>query len=112
MASTSARGRSSTSDGSLPPALAVWNPLFAGPSQLNGLRKVAAEWQAFVGRRVEQDFHLMQRLSQSRTPDQVIATFTDYWAKAAEDYGNEVATMTKLTMNTAGELVEPSRKAR
>ena len=65
------------------------NPFLAGALKGNaqahhGFGTIASEWQDFVGRRLREDIALMQRLTQSRTPDQILAAYTDFWQKAAE----------------------------
>jgi hypothetical protein len=50
----------------------------------------------FRGSAVKEDFELMQRLTRSSTPNQILVAYTDFWQKAAEDYGNEIATISKL----------------
>ena len=81
-------------------ALAMWNPFFVAlkgnGSPQQGLGAIASEWQGFVGHRLQEDIALMQRLTQSRTPDQVVAAYSEFWQKAAEDYSKEFNTMTKL----------------
>jgi len=62
---------------------------------------IASEWQDFVGRRVKEDFVLMQRLTRSSTPNQILVAYSDFWQKAAEDYGNEIATISKLMTGAA-----------
>jgi hypothetical protein len=54
----------------------MWNPFFAQASNGNAqahecFATIASEWQEFVGRRLNEDVALMQRLAQSVTPDQV-----------------------------------------
>jgi Phasin protein len=66
--------------------------------------RIAREWQDFVGRRVKEDFHLMHRLTQSGTPNQILVAYTDFWQKAAEDYGEEIATMSKLMTEVATKM--------
>lgn len=95
-------------------ALSVWNPFLAGALTGNtqahqGFGTIASEWQDFLGRRLKEDFALMQRLTQSRTPDQVLAVFTDFWQKAAEDYGHEITTMSKLMTGVTTRMVVAAR---
>src|SRR5215475_9100482 len=74
------------------------NPnMFLAPA----LGMIASEWQDFVGRRVKEDFDLMQRLTRSSTPNQILVAYTDFWQKAAEDYSNEIATISKLITDAA-----------
>ena len=76
-------------------AFGVWNPFLAGVLRWNaqaheGFGTVMSEWQIFVGRRLEEDLALMQRLTRSRAPDQILAAYADFWQKAAEDYRKEI----------------------
>lgn len=82
-------------------ALSMWNPFLAGSMGGNaqaheGFGTIANEWQDFVGRRLKEDFALMQRLAHSATPDQILTAYSDFWQKAAEDYGKEFTTISKL----------------
>src|SRR5258705_1253085 len=82
-------------------ALGMWNPFLAGAMGGNaqaheGFGTIASEWQDFVARRLKEDFALMQRLAHSGTPDQFLSAYSDFWQKAAEDYGKEFTTMSKL----------------
>jgi Phasin protein len=88
----------------LTPALAlrIWKPLFADALNANaraqeGFGTIAREWQSFVGHRLEEDISLLQRLTHSRAPDQVLGAYCDFWSKAAEDYSKQFATIAKLT---------------
>jgi Phasin protein len=95
------------------PLLTMWNPfLLAGAEapKSYGLVKdefgaIASEWQAFVGHRLQEDVALMQRLTQCRTPDQIAAAYSDFWRKAAEDYGKQFTTMTKLMTGVTNKMV-------
>jgi Phasin protein len=95
-------------------ALGMWNPLLAAALKGNaqaqeGFSTIASEWQDFVGRRLNEDFALVQRLSHSCTPDQILSAYTDFWQKAAEDYGREVTTMTKLATAATTKVVEATQ---
>jgi len=84
---------------------AVENPnMFLAPA-------IASEWQDFVGRRVKEDFVLMQRLTRSSTPNQILVAYTDFWQKAAEDYGNQVATISKLMTDAATRMTTTMQTA-
>jgi len=79
----------------------MWNPLLAsalgGNAQAQeGFGTIASEWQDFVQRRLKEDLALMQRLAHGGTPDQILAAYSDFWQKAAEDYGKEFTTMSRL----------------
>jgi hypothetical protein len=102
----------------LTPALAasMWNPFLAAALKGNaqaqeGFGTIASEWQDFVGHRVQEDIALMQRLTHSCTPDQILAAYSDYWHKAAEDYGKELSTMTKLMSGVTSRMVVAAQTA-
>jgi Phasin protein len=91
-------------------ALSMWNSIMAGAPKGNaqvheGFGMIASEWQDFVGRRLQEDISLVQRLTQSRTPDQILAAYTDFWQKAAEDYGHEITTLSKLMTGVTTKIV-------
>ena len=75
------------------------------------LGMIANEWHDFVGRRVKEDFDLMQRLTRSSTPNQFLVAYTDFWQKAAEDYGNEIATISKLMTDAATRMTTTTQTA-
>jgi Phasin protein len=96
--------------------LGMWNPFWAAVLKGNaraqeGFGTIASEWQDFVGRRLSEDFALVQRLSHSCTPDQILNAYTDFWQKAAEDYGREVTTMTKLFAGVTSKMVVAAQSA-
>ena len=80
----------------IPAPFRVWAPSMAGALRWNVrthevFTSVMGEWQNFVGRRLGEDVKLTQRLMLSRTLDQVIAAYGDFWAMAADDYGTKSA---------------------
>ena len=82
-------------------ALSTWNPFLTEALKSNAqahesFGAIASEWQEFLGRRMKEDMALMQRLTKSRTPDQILAAYSDFWQKAGEDYGNEITILSKL----------------
>lgn len=102
----------------LAPALAasMWNPFLAAALKGNaqaqeGFGTLASEWQRFVGDRLQEDIALMQRLTRCRTPDQVWSAYSDFWQKAAEDYGKELTTMTKLMTGVTSKMVVSAQSA-
>jgi hypothetical protein len=79
----------------------IWEPVFAGSLTANAqiqeaFGMIAGEWQAFVAHRLQEDIDLIQRLAGSRTPEQILAVHAAFWQKAAEDYGKEFTTISKL----------------
>ncbi|NJO33959.1 MAG: hypothetical protein HC869_13270 [Rhodospirillales bacterium] len=57
------------------------------------------EWQAFVGQRVKEDMHVLQRIAGAKSPEQVWTVCSKFWQKAAEDYAREYSVIIKLTGN-------------
>jgi hypothetical protein len=62
---------------------------------------VVGEYQDFILRRMRLNVDLMQRLRHCKSPDQILAEFRDYWIVAAEDFGKEVTTLTKMVVGIA-----------
>src|SRR5262245_53819676 len=97
-------------------ALSICNPFLAGVLRGNaqaheGFARIASEWQDFVAGRLKADFALMQRLTHSSTPDQVMAAYADFWHMAAEDYGKEITTMSKLVTGVTTRMVAAAQAA-
>lgn len=90
------------SAGSLwPPALDWWTPLMTGSSAWNAKMHqnsvaLSNEWQAFVGRRVKEDFHLLQELGRAKSPDEIWNTYSNFWQKAVEDYWKEYGVVAEI----------------
>ena len=84
------------------PSIADWGtPAVTGCGTANSKLQgsfvgMSTEWQSFVGRRLSEDFHLLQELSTAKAPDQVWNAWSRYWQKAAEDYGREYSVIAKL----------------
>jgi hypothetical protein len=74
----------------------MWNPYLPA-----AFLTLVSGWQHFVSRRLQEDFYLMHRLTQGRTPDQVMSAYTEYWQKAAEDYGKELTIIADVIKRTA-----------
>jgi hypothetical protein len=91
-------------------ALVMWNLFLALMLKRNanahdGFGTIATEWHGFVSHRLQEDFTLTQRLSYCRTPEQILAAYADFLHKAAEDYGEELTTMTKLVTRVTRTMV-------
>ena len=54
------------------------------------------EWQAFVRRRINEDFRLLQRVGTGETLKQLVGIYGKFWQQAVEDYAREYAAITKL----------------
>ena len=91
-------------------ALGTSGPWFVGAAKWNaeiyeGFGLLASEWQNFVSRRIAEDFAFMQRIVHCRTADQVWGAQADFWQKAVEDYGKELATMNRLLVGATNKMV-------
>jgi Phasin protein len=100
------------------PALtfSIWGPFIAGALKANAQAQeafgiIAGEWQAFVGHRLQEDMALMQRLAESRTPEQILAAHSEFWQKATDDYSKEFATITKLIGRVTSKVAQASQAA-
>jgi Phasin protein len=95
-------------------ALTAWCSLLTGATNAQAVGEIgaiASEWQTFVGRRLKEDVDFLQRLTRSAGPDQVVAAYADFWRKAGEDYGNEIATMTKLMADMTSRMAVAAQSA-
>jgi hypothetical protein len=55
------------------------------------------EWQAFMGRRMNEDLHLWQELASAKTPHAIWSAYSGFRQKAVEDYRKEYATLAKIS---------------
>ena len=79
------------------PALPLVAAALRGNAQAQEcLGNLVSEWQNFVGCRLAEALRLAKRLTQGRTPDQIVSAYAEFWRRAGEDYGKEFTTMTKL----------------
>ena len=79
----------------------IWWPALACCTEWNasvheGIATLSGEWQDFANRRMKEDFALLQRVSASRSPEQVWAAYIAFWQKAAADYSQEFGRTAKL----------------
>jgi hypothetical protein len=84
-----------------PAALGWWNPVMGAHAAYNAklhetFLAVSDEWQTFLGRRIEQDLHLMRQISAAKTPEQMWTISTKFWQKAVEDYTREYGVIAGL----------------
>jgi hypothetical protein len=86
----------------------AWSPclvLLRGNADVQkGFSTIAAEWQAFVSRRLQEGVTLTQRLTHCHTREQILTTYTEFWHKTARDYGKEIATMTELMADLTNKI--------
>jgi Phasin protein len=62
--------------------------------------QIAAQCQAFSGRRLQKDLHLLPEISSVKDPDEVWNAWSRFWQTAAEDFGAEYSTIAKLTASS------------
>jgi len=72
---------------------------------------VGSELQRFIARRINEDFALVRKVSQCRTPQDRMVACADSWRKAAADYAKEVTTVAKLTANATSKVVAATHPA-
>jgi hypothetical protein len=65
----------------------MWGPWLIGAAKLSaqmqqGCDRLASEWPNFVSGRVKEGFAFVQRIMQSRTPEQIGEARADFWEKA------------------------------
>lgn len=65
------------------------------------------EWQAFMWRRISEDFRLLQRVGTARNVEQLVGIYGKFWQQAVEDYAHEYAAITRL----AGAGIMPDKSA-
>ena len=93
-----------------PPGFTAWNPLLGATMNANALAHesfgtLGSEWQAFMGRRLQQNCALIERLIESRSSDQVVSAYRDFWQQVAESYGKELTTFTKIMTGMTSKMV-------
>ena len=91
-------------------ALSMWSPLWVEPYKWNSqpygsIGAIASEWQHFVSGRLREDFVLIERITQSRSPEQIWAAYADFWQRAVQDYGKEYVTMGRLATSATSNSV-------
>jgi hypothetical protein len=72
---------------------------------------IGSEMQSFISHRINEDFALVRTVSQCRTPREYVAAYTDFWRRAAEDYGREMSTLGKLMTNATSRMVAAAQPA-
>ena len=88
---------------SWPPLSEWWTPATTGWAVTNESAHracvgIAAEWQAFVGRRFNEDSHLLRELFAAKAPDEAWNAWSRFWQKAADDYSAEYFAIAKLAV--------------
>jgi hypothetical protein len=83
----------------------------SGGEVAEGFGTFFSEWQNFVGHRLQQDLFLWQKLAESRSPQDIVAVYADFWQKAAADYCQEYAAMSKLLAGITGKVISQAQSA-
>jgi len=76
--------------------LAMTSGAAASESAHRACVDLAAEWQGFIGRRLDEDLHLFQELSAAKAPEEVWNAWSRFWEKATWDYAVEYAAIAKF----------------
>ena len=96
-------------------ALTMWNPFLPGAGSngqaRDGFATLVSEWQNFVARRLREVLVLAQRLARCTSPDQIWIAYAEFWQKAAEDYGSEYVTMSKLAAGVTSKTLRATQSA-
>ncbi len=64
-----------------------------------------------MGRRLKEDFALVQRIAHSTTPAEILAAYAEFWQKVAEDYGRAMNTMSKFMTNASTKIARSTQQA-
>jgi hypothetical protein len=91
------------------PAIRAWSPANTNPHKT--CVDLSVEWQAFVGRRLNEDFGLLQQISSAKGPDDIWNACSRFWQKAAEDYATECLVMARLTTGLLAHNVAAGQSA-
>jgi hypothetical protein len=97
-------------------ALSMWSPLWVEPCKWNSqaygsFGAIASEWQRFANGRLREDFVLIERVAQSRSPEQIWAAYVDFWHRAVEDYGKEYMSLGRLVASVTSKSVGAAQSA-
>lgn len=97
----------------LPMGLNWWVPVGTGYNAKlhESYLALSNEWQAFVGRRVGEDLHLLQQIGTAKSVDQYWDIYTKFWQKAAEDYTHEYAAIAKLAATSVISVAKQALRA-
>ena len=90
--------------------LIAWNPLLSGMHTWmckchSTQASLQQEWAGFVGRRLQKDAALPQKLADVKAPGDAWHIYVDFVEQAVEDYRTEYATLTKLGTSFASQSV-------
>jgi hypothetical protein len=82
--------------------MAMSQPAFAAIAEFNGklcdsAARFNAEWAEFVGRRLQEDFAVPQRLAACKSAQEAQQICVDYWKTAFEQYQDEMGRLAKMS---------------
>jgi len=72
---------------------------------------LSVEWQAFIGRRINQDLHLFRELCAAGSPNDALHAWSVFWRQAVLDYGEEYSAIAKLAASFVPDRVTPGASA-
>ena len=97
--------------------MAMTHPAFAAMADFNGklydsAARFNTEWAEFLGRRLQEDFAVPQRLSACRSPQRLRQIFVDYWKTAFAQYQDEMGRLAKMSETFARQTASACRSRR
>lgn len=97
-------------------ALGLWSPFLAFSAEWNSqvveqYASLKGEWQAFVNRRLKQDFKLGQHLATARDQEELWKLCVDFWQKARNEYAHECALLSKLAVHVLQSGIEAAQRS-
>jgi hypothetical protein len=81
--------------------MSMAQPAFAAMAEFNGkllenAAKLNAEWAEFLGRRLQEDIAVPQRLAACKSPQEAQDVCVDYWRTAFAQYQDEFGRLAKM----------------
>ena len=97
-------------------ALDLWSPFMALGAEWNSrvveqCASLNGEWQAFVKRRLKEDFKLGQHLAAANDPEEIWKLYVDFWQKARNEYAHECALLSKLAGHVLVSGIEAAQRS-
>jgi hypothetical protein len=81
--------------------MSMAQPAFAAMAEFNGkllenAARLNAEWAEFLGRRLQEDIAVPQRLAACKSPQEAQDVCVDYWKTAFAQYQDELGRLAKM----------------
>jgi cation transport regulator ChaB len=95
--------------------MAMTQPAFAAIADFNGklydsATRFNTEWAEFLGRRLQEDFAVPQRLSACKSPQEAQQIYVDYWKTAFAQYQDEMGRLAKMSETFARQTASAMQK--